>query len=44
LTVEVSLGSSIISYKFDEPGVGYRVGDKLTPLGIKTNTTFRYDI
>jgi len=43
LTVEVSLGSSIISYKFDEPGVGYRVGDKLTPLGIKTNTTFRYD-
>ena len=39
LTVEVGMGSSIISYKFDQPGVGYKVGDKLTPLGIVTNSS-----
>jgi hypothetical protein len=38
LTVEVGMGSSIISYKFDQPGVGYKVGDKLSPIGIPTNT------
>jgi len=43
LTVEVGMGSSILSYKFDQPGIAYKVGDKLTPIGIPTNTTLRYD-
>jgi hypothetical protein len=38
LTVEVGMGSSIISYKFDQPGIGYKVGDKLTPIGIPTTS------
>ena len=38
LTVEVGMGSSIISYKFDQPGLGYKVGDKLTPIGIPTTS------
>lgn len=32
------MGSSIISYKFDQPGIGYKVGDKLTPIGIPTTS------
>lgn len=43
VTVEVGMGSSIISYKFDQPGVGYKVGDKLSPIGIFTSSAFRYD-
>jgi hypothetical protein len=43
LTVEVGMGSSIISYKFDQPGIGYKVGDQLVPIGIPTSTNFRYD-
>ena len=39
LTVEVGMGSSIISYKFDQPGIGYKVGDKLTPIGIPTTSS-----
>jgi len=38
ITVEVGMGSSIISYKFDQPGVGYKVGDQLTPVGIPTTS------
>ena len=38
ITVEVGMGSSIISYKFDQPGVGYKVGDQLTPIGIPTSS------
>lgn len=40
LTVEVGMGSSIISYKFDQPGIGYKVGDKLKPIGILTTSSF----
>ncbi|NDB30786.1 hypothetical protein EB151_14710, partial [archaeon] len=40
LTVEVGMGSSIISYKFDQPGIGYKVGDKLKPIGIPTTSPF----
>ena len=36
VTVEVGSGSSIISYKFDDPGIGYKVGDKLKVVGIPT--------
>jgi len=36
ITVEVGSGSSIISYKFDDPGIGYKVGDKLKVVGIPT--------
>lgn len=43
ISVEVGMGSSIISFKFDQPGIGYKVGDKLTFTGILTNTSFRYD-
>lgn len=43
LTVEVGMGSSIISYKFDQSGVGYKVGDKLTPIGIPTNASFGFE-
>ena len=43
LSVEVGMGSSITSYKFDSPGVGYKVGDKLTILGLSTDTTLRSD-
>ena len=43
LTVEVGMGSSIISYKFDDPGVGYKVGDKLTPVGIVTDPAFNFE-
>jgi hypothetical protein len=42
LTVEVGMGSSIITYKFDEPGIGYKVGDKLTPIGIVTNPALSF--
>lgn len=38
LTIEVGMGSSVISYKFDQPGIGYKVGDKLTPIGIPTTS------
>jgi hypothetical protein len=37
VTVEVGMGSSIISFKFDEVGVGYKVGDILSVPGITTN-------
>ena len=43
LSVEVGFGSSITSYKFDSPGVGYKVGDKLTPLGLGTDSSLRDD-
>ena len=43
LTVEVGMGSSIISYKFDQPGVGYKVGDKLTPIGILTDSSLSFE-
>lgn len=43
VTVEVGMGSSIISYKFDNPGVGYKVGDKLTPIGIVTDSSFNFE-
>lgn len=36
ITVEVGSGSSITSFKFDEPGIGYKVGDKLKVVGIPT--------
>ncbi len=36
VTVEVGSGSSIISFKFDETGVSYKVGDVLTATGITT--------
>ena len=37
VTVEVGMGSSIISFKFDEVGRGYKVGDILSVPGITTN-------
>ena len=37
VTVEVGMGSSIISLKFDEVGKGYKVGDILSVPGITTN-------
>jgi len=37
VTVEVGSGSSIISFKLDEVGVGYKVGDILSVPGISTN-------
>ena len=40
ITVEVGQGSSIISYKFDNPGIAYKVGDILTPIGIPTTSPF----
>ena len=40
LTVQVGMGSSIISYKFDNPGTGYKLGDILTPIGIPTSSPF----
>ena len=43
LTVDVGFGSSITSYKFDSPGVGYKVGDRLTPLGLGTDSSLRDD-
>ena len=43
LTVEVGMGSSIITYKFDDPGVGYKVGDKLTPIGIVTDSSLSFE-
>ena len=43
LTVEVGMGSSIITYKFDQPGIGYKVGDKLTPVGIVTNPSLIFE-
>jgi len=43
ITVEVGSGSSIISFKFDDPGIGYKVGDKLKVVGIPTNNV-RNDI
>jgi hypothetical protein len=36
ITVDVGAGSSIISFKFDETGVAYKVGDVLTTTGITT--------
>jgi hypothetical protein len=40
ITVDVGMGSSIISFKFDEPGFGYKVGDILFAPGITTNPSF----
>jgi hypothetical protein len=40
ITVDVGMGSSIISFKFDEPGFGYKVGDVLFAPGITTNPYF----
>jgi len=37
ISVEVGMGSSIISFKFDDVGVGYKVGDVLYAPGITTN-------
>jgi hypothetical protein len=36
ITVEVGSGSSVTSFKFDDPGIGYKVGDKLKVVGIPT--------
>jgi len=43
LSVQIGMGSSVINFKFDRPGLGYKLGDKLTPVGIYTNTSIRYD-
>jgi len=43
LTVEVGMGSSVIAYKFDQPGIGYKVGDKLTPVGIVTDPLLSFE-
>jgi hypothetical protein len=40
ISVDVGMGSSIISFKFDEPGFGYKVGDVLFAPGITTNPYF----
>jgi photosystem II stability/assembly factor-like uncharacterized protein len=40
ITVDVGMGSSIISFKFDQPGFGYKVGDVLFVPGITTNPYF----
>ena len=37
ITVEVGMGSSVISFKFDDVGVAYKVGDVLYAPGITTN-------
>jgi hypothetical protein len=37
VSVEVGMGSSIISFNLDDPGIGYKVGDILTPVGLTTN-------
>jgi hypothetical protein len=42
VTVEIGMGSSVISYKVDNPGVGYKVGDQLTVVGIPTVTDYTY--
>jgi len=44
ITVEVGSGSSIIDFKIDSPGIGYKVGDKLKVVGIATNINMRNDI
>jgi hypothetical protein len=44
ITVEVGMGSSIISFKFDDVGVAYKVGDVLTAPGITTGPGLRTDI
>jgi hypothetical protein len=44
ITVEVGMGSSIISFKFDDVGVAYKVGDVLTVPGITTGPGLRTDI
>lgn len=36
ITIEVGSGSSITNFKFDEPGIGYKVGDKLKVVGVPT--------
>ena len=44
ITVEVGMGSSIISFKFDETGVAYKIGDVLVATGITTGPGLRTDI
>ena len=44
ITVEVGSGSSIISFKFDETGVAYKVGDVLRAPGITTGPGLRTDV
>lgn len=39
VTVEVGSGSSIINFSIDEPGRGYRPGDKLEVLGIPEDSS-----
>ena len=39
VTVTVGQGSSITSFKFDDPGIGYKTGDQLKVVGIPTNST-----
>jgi hypothetical protein len=36
------MGSSVISYKFDNPGIGYKTEDKLSPIGIPTDATLPF--
>lgn len=36
VTVTVGQGSSITSFKFDDPGIGYKTGDQLKVVGIPT--------
>lgn len=44
ITVEVGSGSSIISFKFDDIGTAYEVGDVLRAPGITTGPGLRTDI
>lgn len=39
INIEVGLGSSITSFKIDDVGVGYKVGDVLSLVGVLTNTS-----
>jgi len=39
VSVQVGSGSSIIGFKLDNPGVGYKVGDILKVVGLTTNPT-----
>lgn len=43
VSVLVGQGSSIISFKIDDPGIGYKVGDILSVIGLSTNSNLRYD-
>ena len=44
VSVVVGQGSSVISFKIDNPGIGYKVGDILKVPDLLTRTGFRSDI